>query len=75
VPTESELDRFVTLILSEVQASRHLEDILYTSRQRGRSKYTLLHKPLVLEWTETKQGNAWQIGGRQWIRLHHLWKI
>jgi len=49
VPTESELDRFVTLILSEVQASRHLEDILYTSRQRGRSKYTLLHKPLVLE--------------------------
>jgi hypothetical protein len=44
-----EVDQLLGLIQSEVEASRKLEDILYTSRKPGRSKYTLLHKPLILE--------------------------
>lgn len=47
-PSASELNDFVDLISIEVTASRNLEEILYTSRLRGRNKYTLLHKPLVL---------------------------
>ena len=48
-PSEKELDDMVNVLLAEVQASRHLEEILYTSREKGRQHYTVLHKPLILK--------------------------
>ena len=47
-PSPSELKLLVELLIDEVEASRNLEDILYTSRSRNRKKYTLLHKPIRL---------------------------
>jgi hypothetical protein len=49
MPSQSELKLFLSLISSEVQASRDLEEILYASRSRSRRRYTLLHRPLRLE--------------------------
>lgn len=49
MPSQSESDLFLALILEEVKASRDLEDILYSSRSPSRKRYTLLHKPLRLE--------------------------
>jgi hypothetical protein len=48
-PTETEQNVLLNLILVEVDASRDLEHILFTSRKRDRAKYTILHKPLVLQ--------------------------
>lgn len=47
-PRESELDELIELIMTEVNASRSLEDIIYQSRKKDRTHYTLYHKPLVL---------------------------
>jgi len=48
-PSLSEMNLFLNLLLEEVEASRNLEEILYTSRSHKRKRYTLLHKPLRLE--------------------------
>jgi hypothetical protein len=47
--TEREMKGFRELLLAEVQASRTLENIMYESRRRGRVKYTLLHRQLVVK--------------------------
>lgn len=46
--TEGELTGLMNLISKEVNASRNLEDVLYTSRGHNRKRYTVLHRPLVL---------------------------
>ena len=47
--TNKELSRFVELLRAEVAASRKLEEILYGTRKRDRSRYTLLHRQLRVE--------------------------
>jgi len=49
MPSPLELDLFLSVILDEINASRNLEEMLYTSRSPSRKRYTLLHKPLRLE--------------------------
>lgn len=47
-PSDEELNRLITLILDEVEASRNLDEILFNSRNPNRARYTLLHRPLKL---------------------------
>ncbi len=48
-PSPGELDVLLELIFDEVQASRDLEEIIYSSRSPYREKYTFLHRPLRLK--------------------------
>ncbi len=47
-PTESELKGLVEIINLEVEASRVLEESIYSSRSPNREHYTFLHRPLNL---------------------------
>lgn len=47
-PSDEELNRLITLILEEVDASRNLDEILFNSRNPNRARYTFLHRPLKL---------------------------
>lgn len=47
--TSIEKGCLVELILEEVEASRKLEEIIFTSRDPNRTRYTYLHKPLRLK--------------------------
>lgn len=47
-PTRREAKTLMDLLLDEVEASRHLEEILYSSRRSGRKRYVVLHRPLRL---------------------------
>lgn len=47
-PEEAELKALLTLVIEEVEASRKLEEILYSSRKSDRERYTMLHRPLKL---------------------------
>jgi len=47
-PSDIEMTLFVKLLQVEVAASRTLEKILYESRRKGRDRYTLLHRQLIL---------------------------
>ena len=45
-PSEVEMQQFMNLLRSEVQASRTLEKILFESRRKERDRYTVLHRKL-----------------------------
>ncbi len=47
-PTEEELNGLADIIKSEVEASRMLEESIYSSRSPNREHYTFLHRPLKL---------------------------
>jgi hypothetical protein len=47
-PTRREAKTLMALLLDEVEASRDLEDILYSSRRPDRKRYAVLHRPLRL---------------------------
>jgi len=47
-PTRIERKRLMSLLLDEVNASRQLQDILYSSRLPTRKRYVVLHRPLRL---------------------------
>jgi hypothetical protein len=44
--TSEEMDAFIELLYKEVEASRTMQDIIYNSRKRNRTHYTILHKEL-----------------------------
>lgn len=46
---KAEMKHLITILNSEIKASRKLDDILFNSRLRGREKYTVLHRPLILD--------------------------
>jgi len=48
-PHSSEVSRFVDVLRNEVKASRLLEAVLFDSRKRDRSRFTLLHRRLCLK--------------------------
>ena len=48
IPSKSEMTAFTSLLRAEIKASRTLERILYESRKRGRDRYTVLHRRLVV---------------------------
>lgn len=48
-PSQVEGERFVSLIENEIGSSRTLERITFDSRKRGREKYNLFQRRLVLE--------------------------
>jgi hypothetical protein len=48
-PSAVELSNLLEILTEEVQASRHLEEIIYNSRSRNRKRYTFLHRPLRLK--------------------------
>lgn len=48
-PAADELTQLERLILEEVKASRTLQEMIFNSRSRNRIRYTLLHRPLLLE--------------------------
>jgi hypothetical protein len=43
-PTPTEGKDFFALLLEQVEASRHLEEMLYQSRRAHRKRYVVLHK-------------------------------
>jgi len=45
---KSEWDGLIGVLKLEFEASRTLEEIIFNSRSKGRERYTLLHRPLVL---------------------------
>lgn len=47
-PTEGELKGLVEIVNLEIEASRALEEIIYSSRSPSREHYTFLHRPLKL---------------------------
>ncbi len=47
-PSENELKGLVEIINLEIEASRALEEIIYSSRSPNREHYTFLHRPLNL---------------------------
>jgi hypothetical protein len=51
-PSKNEWAEFVQLITDEVVASRVLQGLLTNSRARGRKRFRLLHRPLVLHETK-----------------------
>ena len=48
IATKSESAGIIGLLREELNASRTLEKILYESRKRGRDRYTLLQRKLIL---------------------------
>ncbi|HXD31444.1 MAG TPA: hypothetical protein VN643_10030 [Pyrinomonadaceae bacterium] len=48
-PTAKEWKQFCELLKSEIQASRLLQQLLVTNRSLARTKYSVLHRPLVLK--------------------------
>jgi hypothetical protein len=48
LPTPREQKELMIVLLDEVEASRHLEEILYSSRRSNRKRYVVLHRPLLL---------------------------
>ncbi len=48
-PEPIEWDSLKKVIVSEIDASRKLEDMIFNSRNKNRNKYTILHKPLHTE--------------------------
>lgn len=44
----NEFHQLFELIAKEIDASRQLEEILYSTRKKSRSKYSILHRPLVV---------------------------
>ena len=42
-----EFEAFIRLLIEEVNASRLLQDIMFNSRSRSRTGYTLLHRPVI----------------------------
>lgn len=48
-PRDTELTDLISLIINEVQASRQLEEVLYSSRKQDRDRFTMLHRPLILK--------------------------
>jgi hypothetical protein len=47
-PTKQEWKTFCELLAQEIQYSRDMQVLLQTSRSSRRTKYTILHRPLVL---------------------------
>lgn len=47
-PKNEEWDTFLSIIKSEINASRQLEEIIFNSRSKSRKHFTALHKPLKL---------------------------
>ena len=45
---ENEMEILVKIILTEINASKTLDEIIYNSRSAKREKFTVLHKPLML---------------------------
>lgn len=48
-PTEDEISTFLELIVKEIQYSRQMEEMIYSSYSRSRKRYSVLHKDLRLE--------------------------
>jgi hypothetical protein len=48
-PTPTEIKDLLAILLDEVEASRHLEEMLYQSRSSNRKRYVVFHKPLRLQ--------------------------
>jgi hypothetical protein len=48
-PSDGEMDAFLKLLDSEVQASRTIEKLLFDSRKQNRDRYTILHRKLVVK--------------------------
>lgn len=48
-PTRSEWAAFCALLENEVKASRIIQELLRTNRSGTRTKYSILHRPLVLK--------------------------
>ena len=48
-PTENEWDVFTKMILKEVKFSRTIEEMLHESKSRGKKRYFMLQKQLVLK--------------------------
>ena len=49
VPTPAEWKRFLQVLRAEIRASQTMEEILYESRRRGRTRYTVLHRKLEIQ--------------------------
>jgi hypothetical protein len=49
IPTEDEWKNFLDIIISEIEYSEQLEEILFKSRSKNRKRYTVLQKRLYLK--------------------------
>ena len=48
-PTEEEMSDFVDILVKEVHASRTMQEIIFDSRKKSRTHYTVLHKELKVK--------------------------
>jgi hypothetical protein len=48
-PSEEEMSDFVDILVKEVNASRIMQEIIFDSRKKNRTHYTLLHKELKVK--------------------------
>ncbi len=48
-PTPAEWKAFCALLKEEIEASRLIQELLMTNRSSSRTKYSILHRPLVLK--------------------------
>lgn len=48
-PNDDEMKRFIDTINEEIKASKDFEEMIYSSKNKDREKYTYLHKPLRIE--------------------------
>lgn len=48
-PTDQERDDILEVLKAETRFSRQIQELLTTSRSRSRTKFTLVHRPLILK--------------------------
>ena len=48
-PKDYEWKALIEIIIKEIEASKHLEEMIFNSRSKSRSKYYSLHKPLIVK--------------------------
>ena len=59
--TKIERDDLLSIILDEVESSQNLEDMLFNSRNSGRKRYVVLHKPLRLKESSNSSSDNGEI--------------
>jgi len=59
--TKIERDDLLSILLDEVESSQNLEDMLFNSRNSGRKRYVVLHKPLRLKESSNSSSDNGEI--------------
>lgn len=65
-PDKKELKVLIEFLVDEVAASRTLDEIIFNSRSKDRTKFTSLHRPLRLnKWQHDRHPKNWP---KSWLK-------